>query len=138
MNHANALDWQSQIENGRRYLKTACNGQKRPAVFTPELIYQLTAMAIEKLLAGIYQYHHQMPEDHTLAGLVDGLVPLCPLEKEVADRIKAMAAFDDMCSLLPCPRHIPNAEELAAILMTARDVAAFALQQVGTTEGPVQ
>jgi hypothetical protein len=64
--------WQDHILAGRQYLKTASKGLSRPAVFNNELIFQLAAMAIEKLMVGVCQYHQQMPVDHTLSGLVEG------------------------------------------------------------------
>ena len=132
MTHATILGWQEHMESGRRYLKTASNGRARPAVFTPELIYQVTAMAIEKLLVGIWQYHGQMPGDHTLEGLVDGLEPICPLEKDLAEDVKALGRFDDMCPLVPVNKHIPTDLEIQGMLAVARQVAAFACRQVET------
>ena len=131
MSHPLILDWRDHLEDGRQYLKTACNGRARPTVFTPELIYNLTAMAIEQLLVGLWQYHHQMPGDHTLEGLVDGLDSICPLEKELAEGVKALGRFDDMCPLVPVNRHLPTDLEIQGMLALARQVAAFAGQQVG-------
>lgn len=82
--------WQNHILDGRKYLKTASNGRSRPAVFNNQLIFQLAAMAIEKLIVGVSQYHHQMPADHTLSGLVEGLTPVCPIDTELAERIKRL------------------------------------------------
>lgn len=126
MSLSTTLDWQSHITSGSQYLKTASNGRARPAVFTPELIYQLTAMAVEQFLIGVWQFHNQMPDDHTLDGLVDGLRQICPLEKELAEGIKAMAQFDDMCPLVPVNRRIPTDLEIQNMLALAQQVAVFA------------
>ena len=53
--------WQEHILAGRDYLKTASNGFSRPAVFNNELIFQLAAMAIERLIVGMAHYHRQLP-----------------------------------------------------------------------------
>jgi hypothetical protein len=118
--------WQSHIQDGRKYLKTATNGQSRPAVFNNELIFQLAAMAIEKLMVGVSHYHHQMPFDHTLSGLIDALSPVCPMEPELADRIKAVERMDDMCSLTPVLRSAPGDTAVRDILDVGRQVAVFA------------
>ena len=131
--HASILNWEENIDSGHKYLKTASNGQARPTVFTPELTYQLTAMAIEKLLVGISQYHKQMPTDHTLEGLVEGLALVCPLGKDMGDGIKALWQFDDMCSLEPANRHIPTGGEVQWMLALAREVETFAREQVKMT-----
>lgn len=128
--HSIALNWQEHITYGCKYLKTASNALARPAVFNNELTYQLTAMAIEKLLVGVWQYHRQMPADHTLDGLVDGLVKFCPMDKDLADGIKEAGRFDDMCPLVPVNQSIPNDIEIKALLAVGQRMAAFAEQQI--------
>ena len=125
-----SLDWQEHISAGRKYLKTAGNGLARPSVFNNELIYQLTAMAVEKLLVGVFQYHRKMPADHTLDGLVDELALFCPLGEDLAESIKDLGRFDDMCPLVPVNRSIPNDLEIKTILAIGRKVASFAERQV--------
>ena len=122
--------WHNHILAGRKYLKTASNGQSRPAVFNNELIFQLAAMAIENLIVGVSQYHHQMPADHTLSGLVEALSTVCPMETELADRIKAIEQIDDMCALTPVHRSVPGDMAIQGILDVGRQVAGFARQHV--------
>jgi hypothetical protein len=124
------VGWQAHIMDGRKYLKTASNGLSRPAVFNNELIFQLAAMAIEKLIVGVSQYHHQMPFDHTLSGLVEGLAPICAMETDLADRIKVIEQIDDMCSLAPVLRSAPSDMDIQQILDVGRQVASFAEQHV--------
>jgi hypothetical protein len=53
--------WSEFVQEGDAYLKTARGGQKRPGVFTPEILYNLLAMAIEKhiMAALIFKPHPQ-------------------------------------------------------------------------------
>jgi hypothetical protein len=138
MTHATVLDWREHITAGQKYLKTAGNGLARPSVFNNELIYQLTAMAVEKLLVGVFQYHHKMPVDHTLDGLVDELTLFCPLDKDLAESIKDLGRYDDMCPLVPVNRNIPNDMQIKTILTVGRQVVAFAQQQVRQSAGGEQ
>jgi hypothetical protein len=133
MDALTTLDWQEHFDAGRKYLRTACKGLDRPAVFNNVLIYHLAAMAIEKLLVGVWQYHNQMPGDHTLDGLVDGLAGICPLDQALADGIKHIGRFDDLCPLVPSHRCAPNDMEIRAILAVGKQVVAFARQQTGRT-----
>lgn len=128
--HSSALNWHEHIKAGRKYLKTAINGLARPVVFNNELIYHLTAMAIEKLLVGVWQYHQQMPTDHTLVGLVEELVKFCPMDKDLADGIKETGRFDDMCPLVPVNRSIPNDMQIKTMLAVGQQMAVFAEHQV--------
>jgi hypothetical protein len=124
-----SLDWKGHIDAGRKYLQTACKGLDRPAVFNNVLIYHLAAMAIEKLLVGVWQYHHRMPGDHTLDGLVDGLAGICPLDKDLADGIKYIGGFDDLCPLIPSNQCAPGDTEIRTVLAVGKRVAAFAQQE---------
>lgn len=119
------MDWQGHIAAGRNYLKTAVNGLARPSVFTNALVYHLTAMAIEHLLAGVYFFHRKMPLDHTLDGLVDGLASFCPLDTHLAESIKCLGQYDDMCPLVPVRRVVPDDMAIRAILAVGKQVAGF-------------
>jgi hypothetical protein len=134
MDTMTSLDWQEHITAGQKYLNTACRGLDRPAVFNNELVYHLAAMAIEKLLVGVWQYHRRMPADHTLDGLVDGLAGICPLSRELAEGIRHIGRFDDMCPLVPASRRAPDDMEIRAILAVGKQVVAFARQETEQAE----
>jgi len=117
--------WDDHIAAGRKYLKTADNGRSRPSVFNNELIFQLAAMAIEKLIVGVSQYHRQAPVDHTLSGLVEGLEAVCPMEADLAGRIRRIEAMDDMCSLSVVHRQPPEDAAFQEILAVGSEAARF-------------
>lgn len=125
MEHYSNLNWQEHITAGQKYLSTAANGLSRSSVFTNDLVHQLTAMAIEHLLSGIYLFHGQMPTDHTLDGLVDGLAAFCPLDTQLAEGIKHLNQYDDMCPLVPVGRVIPDDMAIKAMLALGKQVAGF-------------
>ncbi len=104
------------------------NGRGRKSVFNNQLIYQLTAMAIEHLLVSVYQYHGQMPEDHTLDGLVEGLMSMELMHADLAESIKGVGRFDDMCPLLPVNPRVPDDMEIENMLVTGRQAVCFAKQ----------
>ena len=122
--------WEDHILSGRQYLKTAQNGRARREVFNNELVFQLTAMAMEKLMVVVCQYHRQMPTDHTLSGLVRGLAPVCPMDEDLAQRIRAIEMLDDMCPLTAALRTEPDQTVVDQILETGSRVAAFAKAHV--------
>jgi hypothetical protein len=118
--------WDEHIEAGRKYLKTASNGLSRPAIFNNELIFQLAAMGIEKIIMGVSQYHHQMPVDHTLSGLVEALNPVCPVDTGLADKIKEIETIDDICNLTTEHRTPPADADIDKILAVGKEVSLFA------------
>ncbi len=125
--------WRAHIDDGRKYLKTATNGLSRPAVFNNELIFQLAAMAIEKLMVGLSQYHHRMPADHTLSGLAADLVSVCPVPLELVERINGIEVVDDMCALFPAHRISPGDPDIHEILAVGRDVEVFVDEHLSAT-----
>ena len=126
--------WKDHFIDGRKYLDTAVKGLSRPTVFNNELVFQLAAMAIEKMMIGIYQYHHQMPFDHTLPGLVDGLASLCPMGTELSEKIKRIDQIDDMCSLSPVHRNGPGEDDIHRILEAGREIIDFAVKNLPRAE----
>ncbi len=126
--------WREHILAGSKYLKTARNGTSRPSVFNNELIFQLTAMAIEKLIVGLSQFYHQLPMDHTLSGLVEGLATICPMEEELAGQIRAIEQIDNMCALTPVRREGPKDEEVLRILDVGQQVADFTMSHLPEPE----
>lgn len=127
--------WDDHIAAGRKYLKTAGNGRSRPSVFNNELIFQLAAMAIEKLIVGVSQYHRQVPVDHTLSGLVEGLEAVCPMEADLAGRIRRIEAMDDMCSLSVAHRQPPEDADVQEILAVGSEVARFVDKSIPRQQG---
>lgn len=123
------------MDTGQRYLKTAMNGRGRKSVFNNQLIYQLTAMAVEHMLVSVYQFHGQMPADHTLDGLVEGLMSMGLMRDDLAESIKGLGRFDDMCPLLPVNPRVPDDMEIETMMVTGRQVVGFAQQQSNQTAG---
>lgn len=136
MNTESSLDWCKHLETGERYLKTATNGLARKSVFNNTLIHQLTAMAVEHMLVAVYQYYRQMPTDHTLDGLVDGLSPYCSINPVLVKEIKSIGRYDDLCPLAPVNPWVPNDMEIQAILAIGRQVLGFAELQVNQSAPP--
>jgi hypothetical protein len=126
--------WQDHFEAGRKYFKAACNGRGRPAVFNNELIFQLAAMAVERMMVGICQFHRQMPVDHTLSGLVEALQAVSPLDDELAGRIRRIERIDDMCTLSPARRRPPGREEIREILAVGDRLLQFAAEHLPRCE----
>ncbi len=103
-------------------------------MFNNELMLQLAAMAIEKLIVGLSQHHQRMPDDHTLSGLVAGLASVCPLDAALAGRIARIEAVDDMCALTAERRPPPQDADIDEILALGQAVARFVDRHVQPNE----
>ena len=63
--------YEASIEEADQYLKTAVGGLKPEKVFTPEILYNILGMAIEKYCLALLYYKETMPDNHTFHDLVD-------------------------------------------------------------------
>ncbi|MEN8190641.1 MAG: hypothetical protein ABFS19_12415, partial [Thermodesulfobacteriota bacterium] len=64
-------DWQEFLAEGNQFLATANNGYaRRQQVFTAEILYNLVAMAIEKLIMALLMESGNLPYNHTMHDLV--------------------------------------------------------------------
>ena len=71
--------WQDFRREGEGFLKTATAAYtKRPEVFTAEILYNLVAMAIEKLVMAALMRYGTLPYNHTMADLVEAMEQTFP------------------------------------------------------------
>ncbi|SDB40564.1 hypothetical protein SAMN05660653_01949 [Desulfonatronum thiosulfatophilum] len=119
--------WMEFIAEGRQFHKTALGGINRPEVFTPEILYNLFAMAMEKYIMGLLMFRKNLPDNHTFQDLVDGLrrmeaqageALVASLDEELAGELQALDAFQEICSVEGYARRAPNEEEILKMSRT--------------------
>jgi len=119
--------WQDFIAEGRQFHKAALGGLKRTEVFTPEILYNLLAMAMEKYIMGLLMYRKNLPDNHTFQDLVDGLRRMeaqsgatsSPrLTDALAEELLALDAFQEICSVDGYARQAPNEAEILRMSQT--------------------
>lgn len=118
--------WRDHIAAGHQYLSTATNGGERREVFNNALVFQLAVMALEGFMVGLCQYHHRMPTDHTLSGLMAELGEACPMDRALTDRIRQVERSDDICSLSPERRIPPTDADVEHVLAVGHSMARWA------------
>lgn len=119
-------DWRDFIRDGDRLLKTAdAGGKKRPRVFTPEILYNLIAMAIEKHVMGYLLFNNRLPDNHTLRDLMDAARQVGELDAELHRKTVAYDRFQEICAIAAYHRDVPDAEDTAAFLRVACEVRDF-------------
>ena len=119
-------DWRQYISDGDKLLRTALNAaHKRPEVFTPEILYNLTAMAIEKFCMGYLMYHGDLADNHTMADLAEAVERHAgPLPALTAELI-FLDSFQEICDLGTYNRRPPTSDEITIILAAGRKVKQF-------------
>lgn len=89
--------WAEFAADGDAYLKTARGGQKRPGVFTPEILYNLLAMAIEKHIMAALVFKGTLADNHTFTDLINSAKLICPLDEAVASKLTELEKYQELC-----------------------------------------
>ena len=89
--------WQEFMTEGDAYLKTATGGAKRPGIFTPEILYNLLAMAIEKHFMAALVFKGTLADNHTFTDLINSAKDICPLSEAVAEELLALEVYQNIC-----------------------------------------
>ncbi|MBU0908572.1 MAG: hypothetical protein KJ717_03325, partial [Proteobacteria bacterium] len=74
--------WEEYLLEGRQYLNTATRAfAEGRSAFTPEILYNVIAMAIEKMVMGALMEQGKLPYNHTMRDLVEAM------EEHLPDKI---------------------------------------------------
>lgn len=115
------------LEEGDQYLRAALGGLRRPAVFTPEILYNLFAMAIEKHFMGLLAARGALPENHTFTDLVAAARRVVDLDADLAAELLDLETFQNLCPAFDgYTRATPGPEAVARLAAAALRVQALA------------
>ena len=124
-------DWRQYIKEGGQYLHTAGEAaEKRAEVFTPEILYNLTAMAIEKFIMGYLMSRGDLADNHTMRDLVDALERNAGPQPELGAKLRYLDGFQEICDLDTYSRKPALPEDIPEILAIGQMVREFVVQRV--------
>ncbi|MBM9537735.1 hypothetical protein [Desulfobulbus alkaliphilus] len=117
-------DWQQYRREGQQYLDLAQAAFLREKkAFTTEILYNLIAMAIEKLVMAALMEIGRLPYNHTMHDLVAALKQWLPetiqgLEAQVC----SLDRYQDICDPYAWSIRIPTRDEIQTMLELARNL----------------
>ncbi len=114
--------WKEFWERGESYLRVAEKGLQRPDKFNAAALYNIVALAIEGLFMGRFVAAGTLPRNHTLLDLVEEERELGSLPDDVAERLIAMDAFQNLCSLAAYERKEATREDIVSFVSLASQV----------------
>lgn len=122
--------WRAFYDDGRKYLRSAEGGRNRGKVFTPTIIFNLAAMAIEKLAMALLLEAGDIADNHTMHDLVISLSRLPELDLDLLEAIDDLSRFEDLCPITS-PKHTAVAgQDIPAIITVAQRLHQAALQRL--------
>lgn len=109
------------MTEGDAYLKTARGGQKRPGVFTPEILYNLLAMAIEKHIMAALIFKGTLADNHTFTDMIHSARELCPLDDELIEKLIELESYQEICPVFDGYNRKEFPSEEVPVMVTAAE-----------------
>jgi hypothetical protein len=123
--------WSEFMTEGDAYLKTARGGQKRPGIFTPEILYNLLAMAIEKHIMAALIFKGTLADNHTFTDMIHSARELCPLHDALIEKLIALESYQEICPVFDgYNRQAFPAEEVSGIVAAAEQIQQWSKQLI--------
>lgn len=122
------LGWEEYLSDGDAFLRTGLAAhEKQKTAFTPEILYNIVAMAIEKHVMAALMYKGELPYNHTIGDLVAAMDEVFPEAiAEIKDGLLELDRYQEICDVDTFTIVPPTVEELPEMLSLAgkmRDLA---------------
>ena len=117
-------DWQQYKVEGNQYLHLAETAYRNKNThFTTEILYNLIAMAIEKLVMSGLMEIGRLPYNHTMHDLVAALEEWLPdAIRGLGEPIRNLDSYQDICDPYACIVKTPTMAEIETMLGLARQL----------------
>ncbi|MCI5120312.1 MAG: hypothetical protein D3908_03790 [Candidatus Electrothrix sp. AUS4] len=125
--------WEEFLSDGEGYLNTATGAYtKRKMIFTPEILYNLVAMAIEKFVMAALMQRGTMPYNHTMADLVEAMEATFPGKMtELSEGLLEMDKYQEICDLDGFKITPPGPEKIPGMLELAEQMHSLVTEELG-------
>ncbi|MBU1567968.1 MAG: HEPN domain-containing protein [Proteobacteria bacterium] len=116
-------NWRDYRRDGEQFLKTAQGAyNKKKKTFSADTLYNLTCMAIEKLIMAYLMKNGDLAENHTMGDLLRALQLHLGMLPELADKLLYMNDFQEICDLEHFTIRIPTEADVIMFLNIGEDV----------------
>ena len=125
MNFIQIDNWRDYLRDGEKFLQTATEAHKKKRkAFSTDTLYNVTCMAIEKLIMAFLMKNGDLAENHTMADLLRALQLHLGDIPDLAQKLLYLDTFQEICSLENFTIHIPSEEDVVKMLAIGEDVRA--------------
>ena len=125
MNIVQIDNWQDYRRDGEKFLHTATAAHdKQKKAFSTDTLYNITCMAIEKLIMAFLMKNGDLADNHTMADLLRALQLHLGDIPELAEKLMYLDTFQDICSLDNFTINVPSEDDVVRMLAIGEDVRA--------------
>jgi hypothetical protein len=126
MNIVQIENWQDYRRDGEQFLHTAVMAwKKNKHHFTPVILYNLTGMAIEKLIMAYLMKNGDLADNHTMGDLLTALERHAGHQPELAAKLHYLDSFQEICALDSFTVKTPTLEDTEIILAIGLEIKDF-------------
>jgi len=138
MNIVQIDNWQDYRRDGEQFLHTAIEAHKKKRkAFSADTLYNVTCMAIEKLIMAFLMKKGDLAENHTMADLLRALQQHMGDIPELADKLIYLDSFQEICSLDNFIIHSPSEEDVNKMLSIGEEVRELLSPHLYDTTAPL-
>lgn len=113
-------NWRDYRRDGEQFFKTAKGAfEKNKKAFTPDTIYNITCIAIEKLIMAFLMKNGDLAENHTMGDLHRALEKHLGDTGELQEDFKYLDTFQEICDLETYNVRIPEKKDIIRCLSIA-------------------
>jgi len=119
-------NWQEYLRDGEQFLRTATKAyENKRRAFSPETLYNLTAMAIEKYIMAFLMQRGDLAENHTMTDLAAALERHIGPQPDLFANLLLLDSFQDICDF-ELARYAPISQlQVPTIIDIGHDVRRF-------------
>ncbi len=126
MNTIQIQDWHIFLRDGEQFLKTArAAHDKNKKSFSPEVIYNLICMGIEKLIMAFLMQRGDLAENHTMNDLLRALENHLGINHEIHEQLSFLDSFQEICDLDTYVTQKPTTDDLRKIVASGCDLHSY-------------
>ena len=124
--------WPDFFEEGKAFLKTASSAHAgKKSAFSPEILYNIIAMAIEKFVMASLMRHGAMPCNHTMTDLVEAMEETFPGDlADIRHGLLQLDKYQDICHPEGFSIRPPKMTEIPAMLVLAGKMQSLATEKI--------
>jgi len=123
MNIVQIDNWRDYQRDGEQFLQTALGAYgKKKKTFSSDTLYNLTCMAIEKLIMAFLMKNGDLADNHTMGDLLRSLQRHLSLQPELVEKMIFLDTFQEICDLESYQIRIPGEDDIRTILATGEQV----------------
>ncbi|WP_028581513.1 hypothetical protein [Desulfogranum japonicum] len=116
-------DWEIYRRDGEQFMGVAKNAWKqRKKAFSPETLYNLVCMGIEKLVMAFLMKNGDLADNHTIGDLRVALSRHLLLSGDLIEKLNYLDSFQEICDVDAYTIQIPTDEDVERFLGIGDDI----------------